>query len=97
MVDNSSRVYFVDNSSRVCFVDNSSRVSFVDNSSRVCFVDNFSRVSFVDNSSRVCPLTNVYDNPEGHYYKHDDLICLCLDRYRFVIVQTRNECMHFLF
>ncbi|KAK2170633.1 hypothetical protein NP493_1145g00025 [Ridgeia piscesae] len=34
-----------------------------------------------DDATRGLPLTSVYDNPEGHYYKHDDLICLCLERY----------------
>lgn len=35
----------------------------------------------LDDTTRVTPLASVYDNPEGHYFKHDDLICLCLEHY----------------
>ena len=40
-------------------------------------------VVLLDDTTRVTPLASVYDNPEGHYFKHDDLICLCLEHYRY--------------
>ena len=32
-----------------------------------------------EDESNTPQLLSVYDDPEGHYYKHDDQICICLD------------------
>ena len=32
------------------------------------------------------PLSTVYDDPRAHYYSNDELLCVCIERYRYVTV-----------
>lgn len=48
-------------------------------------------------SEKVTPaLTSVYDNPEAHYYRNDEQVCMCLEKYRSVLNKGMNSCSYSL-
>jgi len=33
----------------------------------------------------LAPLSTVYDDPRAHHYCNDELLCVCIERYRHVL------------